>query len=165
VFSEIPLLKGKLAGIEAVDYLSRNVGAESVSIGGTIRLNKKFFSNYDEFIKECEHNYNLKFLVSRTPEELVIHEIGHSFAFFAKHDWTTDAGYKSMLKGDSIAEKIKNAVNKEIGKTDIGTQYADTNAEEWFAEAFTLYITGRRESEVVQSFGRQIEKIIKSRSK
>lgn len=160
-FDRFPMLRGKFAGISMSNDLPDLAMAET-TVGGWIKLNSRSFSEYSALLTKCKGNFANGVLVARNPEELVLHEIGHAFSMFAKYDWTTDEGYSAtFVKGGTIAGRIKKAVQKECGAVDIGSRYAATNDDEWFAEAFTLYCTDRTDSPVMQSFSKQIEKIVK----
>ena len=116
-------------------------------------------------LAKCEEIFRDGSIAARNPEELIIHEIGHALSMFAKTDWTTDAGYSKLTTAGTISKSVKQAVQKECGSVNIGSHYANFNEDEWFAEAFTLYCTGRTDNPVMQSFGRQLEKALKGMGK
>jgi hypothetical protein len=164
VFEKFPSLRGKLSGITMSSDMPSVAMAET-GYGGLVMINPKYFSDYNSLQGKCVGNFDAGNLVARNPEELIVHELGHAFSMYAKTDWTTDEGYSKMAGGGTVASQIKKAVFKECGTSDIDSVYSKTTDDEWFAEAFTLYCTDRADSDVMRSFGSQLEKISKRMNK
>ena len=139
-----------------------------------IHLNNKYYSNKEEFEKKYKNSVEKKHSPEGTTvDSVIVHEMGHAIDRYLSLQ-TMDA-FKVNWGADSVSTRlwnnnIKNAKKKGeplTGKsiTDGLSRYATKNAEEYFAEGFSEYMTSSNPRPMAQKVGKHMEMYIKKAAK
>jgi len=124
--------------------------ADNLSQIGSIRLNKKYFSDKKLLEKEYQKTVDLNIHPQKTTyEALLVHEIGHSLGEYLEKE-----------KGLS-RKKVKNDVLNMTGykPKDVSeklSESASINPSEFIAEAFAEYINSPSPRKLAKEFGKYI---------
>ena len=116
-----------------------NVDAHTIQIDQSL-LKDNRFEDYSKW------SYN----TGSTPTDVVIHEFGHAVEKRIMHDPATSKAFKDFQKRTEGLEAV--------------SPYGNQSTAEAFAEAFNLYVTGRK-PESGEKYYREFEKLMKDTGK
>lgn len=167
LFTRFPQLIGKLNSPNAA--LLANEGAYAQTFygfgHGGISFNVKFFRNFERLNKSYAHSVKYGFYpMGTTASSIVTHELGHAI-----DDYLSYAVHAAGVRGSKpieLSTALRPKVMRKCGLTirDTGksvSEYATTDAKEWFAECFSEYMDSPDPRPVAVEFGKQLEEYLK----
>nr|DAX90083.1 MAG TPA: minor capsid protein [Caudoviricetes sp.] len=168
VFERYPQMKGRLAAFnthklkDPKHFANCNIGTGQ----GGITFNKIYYGNLEKFKKQVaklvERGY---FPEGTTWEGITMHEIGHAVDDFLSFNAKVfgeppNKKIASNLVSSKIRPKIFRKLKLQIG--DIAeklSDYATTDAQETFAEAFSEFMTSPKPRELANEYGKTIDEM------
>jgi SPP1 gp7 family putative phage head morphogenesis protein len=151
IFSRYPQLKGLDELIVSSEVAKGNF-ADNLSQIGSIRLNKKYFTDDKLLIKEYLNSVEFNIHPQKTTyEALLAHEIGHSLGEYLEKEKGLS---RNQVKKDVL--KVANYTAKDVPEK--LSESADYNASEFIAEAFAEYVNSPNPRKLAKKFGEYINK-------
>ena len=161
-FDKFPQLKNKLAApisskLDVTKYAECTMGFGS----GLVNISKGKYANYEKTKMNIGKMVNSG-LFSST--DMIMHELGHSVDNYLSCNLHL-FGVQGKKNTDFVSNKVRAQILKESGmklgdiKSEV-SEYATTNAHEWFAECFAEYMTSDSPRKCAKTLGEWIEKQI-----
>ena len=165
-FDKYPQLKGKLApprvGKIAIGDNATTLAQTIMGFGrGGVTCNIRYYSDYERLKRVYERGLKQGFNPKGTKQDAVmVHEIGHCI-----DDMLTNLYHLNGGKHKSVSSELRAKVARKTGvavkdfRTEV-SEYATKNADEWFAECFSEYMTSDSPRKVAKEFGEMLDEIM-----
>lgn len=171
IYEKYPNLIGKLNGFSVTNLDPKTLGQTFVGYGrGGITYNTKIFSDFERSnrrYKRATENKWAPLGSNSYAEQIVAHEFGHAIddylTFIQNRGGTTKSGEARFFSSN-----IKTKILKESGVKSSYypireglSEYATENAKEFFADAFSEYMTSSNPRPIAQAFGKVVDEYIR----
>ena len=161
-FDKFPQLKNKLAApisskLDVAKYAECTMGFGS----GIVNISKGKYANYEKMKRNIEKMVSDGWFSSK---DMIMHELGHSVDDYLSCNLNL-FGVRGKSKTDFVSNKVRAQILRESGiklgdiKNEV-SEYATTNAHEWFAECFAEYMTSDSPRKCASKLGEWVEKQI-----
>ena len=161
-FDKFPQLKNKLAApisskLDVTKYAECTMGFGS----GIVNISKGKYANYEKMKRNIEKMVSDGWFSSK---DMIMHELGHSVDDYLSCNLNL-FGVRGKSKTDFVSNKVRAQILRESGiklgdiKNEV-SEYATTNAHEWFAECFAEYMTSDSPRKCASKLGEWVEKQI-----
>lgn len=163
LYERFPQLIGKLAGMNATKIVSTEMARCSMGFGcGGLVVNTFWYGNNEvlqkSYVDSVIKNFHPQGTEANAAVSVTMHELGHAI-----DDYLSSISGKKGFLSHSLRPKIMKQCGYSIN--DIQTQvseYAGTDAEEWFAECWCEYMVSSNPRPVAQALGDAVSKLIRS---
>ena len=161
-FGKLPQFKNKLAApisakLDRTTYAECTMGFGS----GLVNINRSKYSDFSRLSSSIDKAVKDGWFASK---DMIMHELGH-----AVDDYLSVSkkllGVSGKKTTDFVSNKIRAKILKDSGiklsdiKSEV-SEYATTNAHEWFAECFAEYMTSEDPRKCAKTLGDWLEKVM-----
>lgn len=161
-FDKLPQLKNKLAApisakLDKTTYAECTMGFGS----GLVNINRSKYSDYNRLSSRIAQAVKDGWFASG---DMIMHELGHAVDDYLSVNEKL-LGVSGKKTTDFVSNKIRAKILKDSGtklsdiKSEV-SEYATTNAHEWFAECFAEYMTAENPRKCAKAFGDWLEKVM-----
>ena len=161
-FDKLPQFKNKLAApisakLDKTTYAECTMGFGS----GLVNINRSKYSDYNRLSSRIDKAVKDGWFASK---DMIMHELGHAVDDYLSVNEKL-LGVSGKKTTDFVSNKIRAKILKDSGtklsdiKSEV-SEYATTNAHEWFAECFAEYITSENPGKCAKAFGVWLEKVM-----
>lgn len=161
-FDKLPQFKNKLAApisakLDKTTYAECTMGFGS----GLVNINRSKYSDYNRLSSRIDKAVKDGWFASK---DMIMHELGHAVDDYLSVNKKI-LGVSGKKTTDFVSNKIRAKILKDSGiklsdiKSEV-SEYATTNAHEWFAECFTEYMTSENPRKCAKAFGVWLEKVM-----
>ena len=161
-FDKLPQFKNKLAApisakLDKTTYAECTMGFGS----GLVNINRSKYSDYNRLSSRIDKAVKDGWFASK---DMIMHELGHAVDDYLSVNKRI-LGVSGKKTTDFVSNKIRAKILKDSGiklsdiKSEV-SEYATTNAHEWFAECFTEYMTSENPRKCAKAFGDWLEKVM-----
>lgn len=161
-FDKLPQFKNKLAApisakLDKTTYAECTMGFGS----GLVNINRAKYSDYNRLSSRIDKAVKDGWFASK---DMIMHELGHAVDDYLSVN-KNFLGVSGKKTTDFVSNKIRAKILKDSGiklsdiKSEV-SEYATTNAHEWFAECFAEYMTSENPRKCAKTLGDWIEKVM-----
>ena len=161
-FDKLPQFKNKLAApisakLDKTTYAECTMGFGS----GLVNINRSKYSDYNRLSSRIDKAVKDGWFASK---DMIMHELGHAVDDYLSVNEKL-LGVSGKKTTDFVSNKIRAKILKGSGtklsdiKSEV-SEYATTNAHEWFAECFAEYMTAENPRKCAKAFGDWLEKVM-----
>lgn len=161
-FDKLPQFKNKLAApisakLDKTTYAECTMGFGS----GLVNINKSKYSDYNRLSFRIDKAVKDGWFASK---DMIMHELGHAVDDYLSVN-KNFLGVSGKKTTDFVSNKIRAKILNDSGiklrdiKSEV-SEYATTNAHEWFAECFAEYMTSENPRKCAKAFGDWLEKVM-----
>ena len=161
-FRKLPQFKNKLAApisakLDKTTYAECTMGFGS----GLVNINRSKYSDYKRLSSSINKAVKDGWFASK---DMIMHELGHSVDDYLSVN-KNFLGVSGKKTTDFVSNKIRAKILKDSGiklsdiKSEV-SEYATTNAHEWFAECFAEYMTSENPRKCAKTLGDWLEKVM-----
>lgn len=161
-FRKLPQFKNKLAApisakLDKTTYAECTMGFGS----GLVNINRSKYSDYKRLSSSINKAVKDGWFASK---DMIMHELGHSVDDYLSVN-KNFLGVRGKKTTDFVSNKIRAKILKDSGiklsdiKSEV-SEYATTNAHEWFAECFAEYMTSENPRKCAKTLGDWLEKVM-----
>lgn len=161
-FDKLPQFKNKLAApisakLDKTTYAECTMGFGS----GLVNINRSKYSDYNRLSSHIDKAVKDGWFASK---DMIMHELGHAVDDYLSVNKNI-LGVSGKKATDFVSNKIRAKILKDSGiklsdiKSEV-SEYATTNAHEWFAECFAEYMTSENPRKCAKVFGDWLVKVM-----